>query len=144
MGREHCFYFSRSSLQSKNTSPTITKTETHIALEKTTPGRRPVEPVLTEPCQLLALPRIGVLYHLSSAADAGCETTSDPTTGRPKETSPISSNGLACLLARTCLWLFSFFSPALAGVKVKLDIDSNWGALLLGYFCDSPIQKLKP
>jgi hypothetical protein len=37
-----------------------------------------------------------------------------------------------------------FFLAALAGVKVKLDIDCNWGALLLGYFCDSPIQKLKP
>jgi hypothetical protein len=83
---------------------------THIALEKTTPGRRPVEPVLTEPCQLLALPRIGGLHHLPSAADAGCETTSDPTTGRPKGTGPIPSNGLACLLARTCLWLFYFFS----------------------------------
>jgi len=47
-------------------------------------------------------------------------------------------------LARTYLWLFSFFLAALAGVKVKLDIDSNWCALLLGYFCDSTIQKLKP
>jgi len=37
-----------------------------------------------------------------------------------------------------------FFLAALAGVKVKLDIDSNWGALLLVYFCDSTIQKLKP
>src|ERR1700678_1769706 len=36
---------------------------THIGLEKTTPDRRPIEPVLTESCQLLALPRIGGLHH---------------------------------------------------------------------------------
>jgi putative transposase len=36
---------------------------THITLEKTTPRRRPVEPVLAEPRQLLALPRIGGLHH---------------------------------------------------------------------------------
>jgi len=43
--------------------------------------------------------------------------------------------------------IFSFLSALviLAGIKVKqLQIDSKWGAFLLGYFCDSTIQKLKP
>jgi hypothetical protein len=43
--------------------------------------------------------------------------------------------------------IFSFLAALVifAGVKVKqLSIDSKWGAFLLGYFCDSTIQKLKP
>ena len=43
--------------------------------------------------------------------------------------------------------IFSFMAAIviLAGVRVKtLQIDSKWGAFLLGYFCDATIQKLKP
>ena len=33
----------------------------------------------------------------------------------------------------------------LAGVHVKqLQVDTQWGAFLLGYFCDATVQKLKP
>ena len=43
--------------------------------------------------------------------------------------------------------VLSFLSALVifAGFKVKqLPIDSKWAAFLLGYFCDSTIQKLKP
>jgi hypothetical protein len=45
------------------------------------------------------------------------------------------------------LAIFSFLSAfvILAGIHVKkLEIDSRWGAFLLGYFADATIQKLKP
>jgi hypothetical protein len=74
---------------------------------------------------------------------------------RELATPPESPKGLVPFLQR--VWpvarpyvfmaVFSFLAALviLAGVKVKkLDIDSNWGAFLLGYFCDSTIQKLKP
>lgn len=43
--------------------------------------------------------------------------------------------------------VLSFLSALVifAGFKAKqLPIDSQWAAFLLGYFCDSTIQKLKP
>jgi hypothetical protein len=45
------------------------------------------------------------------------------------------------------LAIFSFLAALviLAGIHVKkLEIDSTWGAFLLGYFADATIQKLKP
>ena len=42
---------------------------------------------------------------------------------------------------------FSFLAALviLAGIHVKkIQIDSSWGAFLLGYFADATIQKLKP
>ena len=45
------------------------------------------------------------------------------------------------------LAVFSFLAALviLAGIHVKkLQIDSTWGAFLLGYFADATIQKLKP
>jgi hypothetical protein len=47
MGREQCFYFSRSSLQSKNLQKYIAyyhEDRTHIALEKTTPAADRLSP----------------------------------------------------------------------------------------------------
>jgi len=44
------------------------------------------------------------------------------------------------------LAIFSFLTALviLAGVRVKkLEIDSTWGAFLLGYFADATIQKLR-
>lgn len=43
--------------------------------------------------------------------------------------------------------IFSFLAAVviMAGVGVKhLQVDSQWGAFLLGYFADATIQKLKP
>ena len=43
--------------------------------------------------------------------------------------------------------IFSFLAALviLAGVHVKkLQIDSTWGAFLLGYFADATIQKIRP
>jgi hypothetical protein len=70
-------------------------------------------------------------------------------------TPPRDSFGLQALL--NSVWpivrpyafmaILSFLSALVifAGFKVKqLPIDSKWAAFLLGYFCDSTIQKLKP
>jgi len=68
---------------------------------------------------------------------------------------PAGAHGIGTFLQR--LWptarpyvfmaVFSLMAALviLAGVRVKkLEVDSVWGAFLLGYFCDATIQKLKP